>query len=202
MTSRIQEDGSGTEAKWADIDDDEDDWAPETIEWNDGTKIKLTHTESHPQSQDMKHTQDTAAPSSRESSTTRDSAKALFTKPATTVGPNATILRVGANAERQQQTTKSNNAPAKSANEKPILTSKGPAPPPIKSPWAALPPIDKVSPVNPPIQNKVSSRLPPRESQRIEASQVPNVAALPREIAADDFNRSWRDGQPSAPREL
>lgn len=33
MTSRIQEDGGGTEAKWADIEDDEDDWAPETIEW-------------------------------------------------------------------------------------------------------------------------------------------------------------------------
>ena len=46
MTSRIQEDGNGTESKWADIDDDEDDWAPETIEWNDGTKIKLTHNEN------------------------------------------------------------------------------------------------------------------------------------------------------------
>ena len=46
MTSRIQEDGTGGEAKWADIDDDEDDWAPETIEWNDGTKVTLAHTES------------------------------------------------------------------------------------------------------------------------------------------------------------
>lgn len=41
MTSRIQEDGGATEGKWADIEDDEDDWAPETIEWTDGTKTNL-----------------------------------------------------------------------------------------------------------------------------------------------------------------
>lgn len=39
-SSRLQSEDSGKETKWADEDDDED-WVPETIEWNDGTKVAL-----------------------------------------------------------------------------------------------------------------------------------------------------------------
>ena len=48
MTSRIQADGEGKESKWADIDDDEDDWAPETIEWGDGTKVTVNQADVIP----------------------------------------------------------------------------------------------------------------------------------------------------------
>lgn len=200
MTSRIQEDGSGTEAKWADIDDDEDDWAPETIEWNDGTKITLTHTESSVSAptQDEKRSKDVKDTPPADQPTTRDTAKVLFSKSSTTVGPNATVLRLGANADKQQQAKAASTS--KAGNEKPTLTAKSPAAPPPKSPWAPLPPVDKVSPVNPPVQAQPSMRFPQREQR-----QGPDTTPGPlpaREIAADDFNRSWRDNHTNAPREL
>ena len=40
LASRIQTEDAGKESTWADEDDDED-WVPETIEWNDGTKVAL-----------------------------------------------------------------------------------------------------------------------------------------------------------------
>ncbi|KAL2002938.1 hypothetical protein VTN02DRAFT_5471 [Thermoascus thermophilus] len=200
MTSRIQEDGGGTEAKWADIDDDEDDWAPETIEWNDGTKITLTHTESTPaRNQDTKvskDVKDTPLPPPTEQSTTQDTSKTLPSKPPSSVGPNATVLRVRANAEKQ---AKPASTSSRGPNEKPTLRAKSPAPVPQKSPWAPLPPLEKVSPVNPPVQTQSQSRFFQKDSHSHDGVNGPGPA---KEIAADDFNRSWRDGQPSVPREL
>ncbi|KAJ9395041.1 hypothetical protein DTO282F9_8029 [Paecilomyces variotii] len=200
MTSRIQEDGGGTEAKWADIDDDEDDWAPETIEWNDGTKITLTaHAESgtitSQEPKDRKDTKDTA-PAPEPSTTVQTTTKSVTTKSTTSVGPNATVLRLGASAERQARNAM---AASKGASDKSGLTSKSPAPVPAKSPWAPLPPMEKVSPVIPPVQPQSSSRLMKRESHVQEAGNGPLPA---KEIAADDFNRSWREGQSNLPREL
>jgi len=40
VASRLQTEDAGKESTWADEDDDED-WVPETIEWNDGTKVAL-----------------------------------------------------------------------------------------------------------------------------------------------------------------
>lgn len=202
MTSRIQEDGNGTESKWADIDDDEDDWAPETIEWNDGTKIKLTHTEStKPPAQEMRNPNEVKESVPPTQPVARDVSKAPLPKPSTTVGPNATVLRLGANAERQQQQAKAAIS-SKSGSDKPVLTTKSPAPIPMKSPWAALPPIEKVSPVNPPVQ-AVQGHHISRYQNREQINPDRNVPAVPaREIAADDFNRSWREGQSNVPREL
>lgn len=198
MTSRIQEDG-GTEAKWADIDDDEEDWAPDTIEWNDGTKITLTsHAESSTTTdQGQKSSKDTkdAIPTLEPPSAIETTTKTVTTKSTTSVGPNATVLRLGANAERQARNAL---AASKGPNEKPTLTSKSPAPVPSKSPWAPLPPVDKVSPINPPVQSQSSSRFMRRESHVQEAVNGPPA----KEIAADDFNRSWREGQSNIHREL
>jgi hypothetical protein len=135
MTSRIQEDGNGTEAKWADIDDDEDDWAPETIEWNDGTKITLAHTEAAPApSQDVLRPEDVKDSSTPDQRPGRDTSRILFAKSSTTVGPNATVLRVGASVERQQQQARAAIS-ARSGNDRAILTAKSVAPLPVKSPW-------------------------------------------------------------------
>ena len=38
LATRLQADEGGKEAKWADIDDDEEDWTPEAVQWMDGTK--------------------------------------------------------------------------------------------------------------------------------------------------------------------
>lgn len=200
LTSRIQEDGDGKEAKWADIDDDEDDWAPETIEWNDGTKSTLTPAEIAPpptqkpvQSADMNDESKPAQPP-----------KILPPQFTSSVGPNATVLKLGANAERQQA-QKAATLLSRSPSEKPsLMTSKvNHAPAPAKSPWATLPPVDKVSPVaiNPQLSMPPSNRLP----QGAVHSQSPSALTAPssaKEISADDFNRSWRESSPGQTREL
>ncbi|KAK5241492.1 hypothetical protein LTR40_013196, partial [Exophiala xenobiotica] len=144
LTSRIQADGDGKEAKWADIDDDEDDWAPETIEWNDGTKSTLTPVEVVPLV-----AQKPATPvETAEKPKPVASSKAPAPQFISSVGPNAVVLKLGASAERQQA-QKATNLQARSPSENPsLLSSKtAPAPAPSRSPWAPLPPVDKVSPV-------------------------------------------------------
>lgn len=193
MTSRIQEDGGGSEAKWADIDDDEEDWAPDTIEWGDGTKVTLTHTDPAPQpSHEDRASQEPSTTPPPEPLPAREPVKAP--KPTTSVGPNPTVLRLGANAERQ---AKSANASSRGMNDNTFFTSTGAALPPHKSPWAKLPPVDRAPPVIPQVHQQ--SRIPASYPQRDETSHAP---LPPQEIAADDFNRTWRETQPSAPREL
>lgn len=198
MTSRIQEDGGGTEAKWADIDDDEDDWAPETIEWTDGTKVTLTHTDHPPAPADQILEDSKDAAPVPEQTIARDPIKIAAPKPTTSVGPNPTVLRLGANAERQ---AKAASISSKGTNDRAPSGSTSPAPPPAKSPWAPLPPVERVSPVNPPAHVSQAPRgpgpisYPPRDDVR-------QGGYPPQEIAADDFNRTWRESAPGAPREL
>lgn len=197
LTSRIQEDGDGKEAKWADIDDDEDDWAPETIEWNDGTKSTLTPADIAPLPTQK------AMPSADVSDESKpvQPPKALPPQFASSVGPNATVLKLGANAGRQAQ--KIATLQSRSPSERPtLMTSKHHAPP-AKSPWATLPPVDKVSPItiNPHTSMPPPSRFPPSGNY----SQSPSALTGPspaQEISADDFNRSWRDSSPAQTREL
>lgn len=202
LTSRIQADGDGKEAKWADIDDDEDDWAPETIEWNDGTKSTLTPAELAPPPPPT--TQKPATPSEiAEKPKPPAPPKVLTPHFASSVGPNAIVLKLGQSAERQQA-QKTTILQAKGSSEKPSLVSSKPAAPtPAKSPWAPLPPVEKVSPVaiNPQMAMAPQNRIPPGHSHGQGPS--PMVAPSPaKEISADDFNRSWRETQPGQPREL
>lgn len=199
MTSRIQADGEGKEAKWADIDDDEDDWAPETIEWNDGTKITLAPSDNIAASnQDLK-----AMSGSSDRSKDPKPPKQKTAPIPSTVGPNATVLKIGAHAERQQQQAKLAASQQKAPSDKPSQPGvKNPAPVPTKSPWASLPPVDKASPIainSQPLS--LPSRYVPRDVQG--AVPAPGSSSSPaKEISADDFNRSWRQDQDVHPREL
>lgn len=192
MTSRIQEDGGGTEAKWADIDDDEDDWAPETIEWTDGTKTNLTQMEPPSiTSQDVKPAEpkDDVLPPRVEPTSAPKEPTTFAPKPTTSIGPNPTVLRLGANAERQ---ARSASMMSKGSNEQSPSLSASPAP--AKSPWAPLPPVEKISPVMPPVQlQQQLVRSTPREQPHAHDGYA--GPAPPKEIAADDFNRSWREMQ-------
>lgn len=82
----------------------------------------------------------------------------------------------------------------KGAAEKPTLVAKPPGPPtPVKSPWAPLPPVDKITPISADLQQaqqSQQSRFMQRDPHAFE-SMPPTPA---KEIAADDFSRSWRDG--------
>jgi hypothetical protein len=198
MTSRIQADGEGKESKWADIDDDEDDWAPETIEWGDGTKVTVNQADAIPATSQGGKAEPTTADEGKPAQPT----KIMSPLTTTTIGPNATVLRLGASAERQQAQKAANLT--KGPTEKPIqTTTKAPAPPPSKSPWASLPPVDKVSPVA--INPQLSGPPPTRYFNNQGSLQSPSATASQspaQEISADDFNRSWRDSQSNQPREL
>ncbi|CAG8921406.1 unnamed protein product [Penicillium salamii] len=207
MTSRIQEDGAVTsEAKWADIDDDEDDWAPETIEWTDGTKVNLTHGHADPPPVPSQPVQSLPepkeAPKEAQAQVQAQAPKEAPVAPkvqaapklTTSVGPNPTILKLGANAERQARTA---GASLKGANDKVPSSSTSPAPP-SKSPWAPLPPVERVSPVNGPMAPPQQQRMPVRHHPHRDDG----LHAPPKEIAADDFNRTWKEFQSGAPREL
>lgn len=198
MTSRIEADGESKEAKWADIDDDEDDWAPETIEWADGTKVTLNPMSNMPLPHEATKLEKLPGEPTEEAQSERPKAA----KAAASVGPNATVLKLGASAERQQ--AQKATILQKGPNDKPAASSaKSPAPVPTKSPWAPLPPVDKVSPITIAPQVPVPSST--RYGQVPQGGPSPSMPVAPspaKEISADDFNRSWRDSQPGQPREL
>lgn len=185
LATRLQADGDGKEAKWADIDDDEDDWAPETIEWNDGTKITLSHTDSAA----VLAEEQAAALVLKEQQEEQNRAKMPPPKPTTTVGPNATVLRLGSGGP-----PRTGGLLLKNPSDKPTLVAKPPAPTPVRSPWAQLPPIDKISPVpiNTPAQPSAPRSQPPDPSGP-EGTGTPTSTTM--EIAADSFTRTRRDTQ-------
>jgi hypothetical protein len=100
------------------------------------------------------------------------------------------ILRPGAAATMAKQ----NNAAAGNASsEKPSLKAKSSAPP-MKSPWAPVPKVDSVSPINPPVQQTPAVRpmMTTQDARAYESAPTPPPA---REIAADTFDRSWRENE-------
>lgn len=170
MASRLNEDDAQGQNKWADIDDDDEDWAPEAITWGDGTKTTLPHL-------------DEPQPSIDEKISLPNRPHIKPSSPAPTVLSGAPMSRPGGLATGRGLVLK----PA--SQDKPALAAKPPASTtPAKSPWATLPPVDRASPG---LVDNASG--PPNQTKD---STVPKTSVyLPKEIAADDFNRSsWRDG--------
>lgn len=185
LATRLQADGDGKEAKWADIDDDEDDWAPETIEWNDGTKITLSHNDPAA----VRAEEEAAALALKEQQEEQNKAKMPPPKPMTTVGPNATVLRLGSSGS-----PRTIGLVLKNPSDKPTLVAKPSAPALVRSPWAQLPPVDKVPPVpiNPPAHSSIP-RPQPADSHASDGTSTPTSTAM--EIPADSFTRTRRDVQ-------
>lgn len=186
LATRLQADADGKEAKWADIDDDEDDWAPDTIEWTDGTKVTLSHNDPAVQLAE----EQAAAAAEKERQEAERRAKMPPPKPTTSVGPNAKVLKLGANVQPKQ-----GGVQLKALGDKPSLVAKPAQPAAVRSPWASLPPVEKVTPVeiNPPMHIPLP-RSQQGEPFAAEPSQPPiNSPAM--EIAADSFTRTPRDPQ-------
>lgn len=172
MASRLHADDTKGQSTWADIDDDDEDWdAPDALTWADGTKTTIPHVDETPailEQPAIKETKVVEKPRSPAPPSVPASSSPSV-KPGLPSGKGL-ILKGGASAE------------------KPTLVAKPPAPPtPVKSPWASLPPVSKVSPME----------VPPEQPHRGFASPGqtyvrggPPPAA--REIAADDFSRSPR----------
>lgn len=194
LATRLQADEGGKEAKWADIDDDEDDWAPDTVQWMDGTKSSGAAAENEVPLAEEEEAKTVA----KVSETTLDIAHPV--QVATTHGPKPsvtggikTILKPGTHA---QPATGKTSLVLKGQPEKPTLVAK-PLASEKKSPWATLPPVEKVSPVqiNPPVQQQPQQRFSQRESYGYDP--MPSLPA--KEIAPDDFNRTWRDDRGTRP---
>lgn len=186
LATRLQSDEGGKGSKWADIDDDEDDWAPEAVVWMDGTKSTLTPSDTMPVPVEIKSVQPEANPT--------DAARpTLILGRSSTLSSTAakTILKPGAAVQAKQQSS----AVPMTAGDKAVLVAKSPAPTPSKSPWASLPPVESVSPINPPVQQQQQQQArvhQPFPSQDARAGDPSLMSSLPaREIAADTFDRSW-----------
>ncbi|KAF2423656.1 hypothetical protein EJ08DRAFT_664240 [Tothia fuscella] len=189
LATRLQSDEAGKDPKWADIDDDEDDWAPDQVEWMDGTKSSVPTAEAQP----------SPAPDEKKDPLANEApgeaVKQILTPMQKSQAPLSvkTILKPGVPVTGNQP--KTGGLVLKGAPEKPTLVAKTPAGP-SKSPWAPLPPVDKVPPVviNPPVLPQQQSRFQ-RDPHGFDAlGPAPSPA---KEIAADDFSRSWRDDRGS-----
>ncbi|KID88723.1 hypothetical protein MGU_04066 [Metarhizium guizhouense ARSEF 977] len=180
MASRLNEDDAQGPNKWADIDDDDDDWAPEAITWGDGTKTTLPHLDEPQASVHDK----IMAPVPSKSQMKPNS-------PAPTMSSGSAMSRPGGLAAGRGLVFK----PA--SQEKPAVTSKPPvSAAPTKSPWATLPPVDRASP-------GFADPLPLPHNEARDAIIFKPSNHPPKEIAADDFTRSsWREGSSHTNREL
>ncbi|EGX95763.1 hypothetical protein CCM_00417 [Cordyceps militaris CM01] len=170
MASRLNEDDAQGQNKWADIDDDDEDWAPEAITWGDGTKTKLPHPDEHPPPEDALHASQDVFHQKHE--IPGQAPQPEYSAPKYTGLPSGKgLVLKGASQDR------------------PALVAKPPQPPALaKSPWAQLPPVER------PPQPWSESTGSPRGSYK-EPSPLKTMGYPPKEIAADDFNRtSWRDG--------
>lgn len=111
-------------------------------------------------------------------------------------GPLKTILRPGAAQQAKQDGTSRTNTPAQT----PSGGTPG-ASAPSKSPWATLPPVEKFAAVySPPTQHAQPHRS---EASQRDAHGFDAMPAPPaREIEAESFDRSWREGERQPAREL
>lgn len=169
MANRLEEEDAQGQNKWADIDDDDDDWAPEAITWGDGTKTTFPHHEEPP------------APLSDNGSVA--SKGRLPEKPRSPAPP----VSVGSPLPKPSGLASGKGLILKSGSQdKPTLVAKPPAPPaPVKSPWATLPPVAKASP----------GAEPAQLARGFKDHPLKGMTPPPKEIAADDFSRSgWREG--------
>lgn len=187
MASRLNEDDSNNQNKWADIDDDDDDWAPNAITWGDGTKTTLPSAEELAQQEYENNLAAERAAAERAAAelaerAAQEQAKPLspapYARSSGLASGKGLILKGGASQDR------------------PALVAKPPAPPAqAKSPWASLPPVEKV-PL--PLSEPPYGRDPARDH-----GYERNMGPPPQEIAVDDFSRSaWRNGPSYGSREL
>ncbi|KAI0100372.1 hypothetical protein GGR51DRAFT_564181 [Nemania sp. FL0031] len=179
------------QSNWADIDDD-DEWAPDTITWTDGTKITLPSGE-----------EPAASPVTQPAIVDKVKKDPILVPKSKSPAPIPSAS--GSPSIKHGVLASGKGLVFKGAPEKPTLVAKPPAPPgPVKSPWAPLPPVEKVSPVVAEVPSQApSTRYPLRDPSTAKSSTPPPpLAAATKEIATDDFSRGYRDGMNNTGREL
>ncbi|KAI5785516.1 hypothetical protein DFH27DRAFT_261797 [Peziza echinospora] len=185
LASRLQSDEvtGTTEAKWADEDDD-DDWVPEAIEWNDGTKVELQPDPPAPTPavhvpEPTPIAQPPAAPTP--SSIVPEVPKPVADAVAHTsgeIGSGRKMLAFSRDSRKNTELAAAEKAQAKDTQ------------PARASPWAPVIPVQPV-PLGP-------TRVEPKVSDH-GVSQ--HARAPSREVPTDEYSRPWRAGQANS-REL
>ncbi|KAI1775721.1 hypothetical protein F4818DRAFT_386248 [Hypoxylon cercidicola] len=178
MAGRLGPEDTKGQSNWADIEDD-DEWAPETITWTDGTKITLPQADEAP-----------PTPITVPATLHKEPAPL----PPKSKSPTPTTSAVGSPSVKLGNLASGKSLVLKGAPEKPTLVAKPPAlPTPAKSPWARLPPIEKVPPGQIDGPAAASALRPPAREHIPATSATP--PPMTKEIAADDFSRSgFQDG--------
>lgn len=206
MASRLEEDETQGQSKWADLDDDDEDWAPEAITWTDGTKTTLPHSDEIPQPPVVNAHSFVREVVPREVVPREVVAREVAADKPKSPAPPPPQAPAAASSPIPKPAGLPSGRGLKLKNtphDKPTLVAKPITTQPAKSPWATLPPVDRASPAAVEPSNPMS-RGPLREmSQRGMAPTAP-MQPPPREFAPDDFSRStgWRDGAANAGREL
>lgn len=175
MASRLNEDDAQGQNKWADIDDDDEDWAPEAITWGDGTKTTLPHSDEHP-----------VPVSESESVPSKDIVLEDGPKAPSSIGPaSPATFKPGGLPSGKGLVLKV------ATQEKPALVAKPLLQPaPTKSPWAQLPPVERASPAL--ADSARPARVLPKESSLAKNPSLPTM--ITKEVTTDEFSRSaWRD---------
>ncbi|KAK6426669.1 hypothetical protein LTR95_016098, partial [Oleoguttula sp. CCFEE 5521] len=182
LATRLQSDGEGKENKWADIDDEDDDWVPETVVWMDGTKTNLTPADNTPALKEA----ELAMPPPKKPMDIAKPVLSIANKQNVPTGPPKTILRPGI-AKTASGLTSNTGA------EKATLKAKSPVATALKSPWAPIPKVDTVPLVNPPTQYHAAPTPFATQDARAYEQAPPSGPPLP-EMAPDAFDRTLRSG--------
>lgn len=171
MAQRLGSDES-KEAKWADIDDDDDDWVPEAIEWNDGMKVTLEDTAAT--------VEETAV------SPPATYVESVRPEPIKEVAPPQSPLPTPAVPVKEEV------RPKTLITEKPSLKPVEPlSSHPIRaSPWARIPPTSPNAMISTHPRN---NDFPPRHELGPEAQHTSSPSTGIKEVSADVYDRSWRD---------
>ncbi|KUI55105.1 hypothetical protein VP1G_02578 [Cytospora mali] len=187
MANRLHPDDAKGQSTWADIDEDDEDWAaPEAITWTDGTKTTL-HVDEPANEPVAEHASQPVSQSASQPAILPEPPVVTEHKPVDK--PRSPAPFTGSPSVRPSTLPSGKGLILKGAPEKPTLVAKPPAPPtPVKSPWAQLPPIKKASPME--VQPEQLQRgFPPPSHAYGPKGTTPPAA---REINADDFSRSPR----------
>lgn len=174
LAQRLGSDES-KEAKWADIDDDDDDWVPEAIEWNDGMKVTLEDT--------------TATIEETVVSPPATYVEPVHPEPVKQVSPSLSPFHTPAVPVKEEVKSKTliTERPTPKSAE-PLLTH------PVRaSPWARVPP-SATSPTAAVSAHLRSNDFPSRHEPVSKLSlQHTSVSTGVKEVSADVYDRSWRD---------
>ncbi|KAJ0118950.1 hypothetical protein J7T55_013206 [Diaporthe amygdali] len=181
VANRLQPDVAKGQAAWADIDESDDEWdAPETITWTDGTKTTIPHADEPVNVPEPPPPAPAIAPVPVLAPAAKESKP--LDKPRSPAPP-------AGSPSVKPSLPSGKGLILKGAPEKPTLVAKPPAPPtPVKSPWAALPPVQKASPMEVAGEQPQRGFPPPGPAYGVKGVTPPAA----REIAADDFSRSPR----------